>query len=595
MIKSQFLVILFLVFSFCAIAQIPKKRLPQNINVPTYMHIFPSLSGDGNQMIFLTNYTNDDGFGLRYTYKTGAEVWADPVPLPSINRPGLDHIGSFCLSYDGNFMVFSSRRSPGIGNYDIWISEKVGDSWSTPKNPGKPLNTQGNEGNPSLSPDGKSIYFMRCEKMDNTTNSKCSLYVSHKISANRWSEPEVLPDHINNFHESTPRIQTDNKTLVFASGRNGGKGQLDLYTTTLEHNIWSEPKALSFINTGQNDEFVSIPARGDIIYFSGKYKEKYNIYKAIIPKKSRSQKVLMLTGTVDYDDGLKPSDDVLVQAFDLSTGEVFTTTKLRKNDNSFTIFLPEGANYDVSAFPQKGGHTYFAQNYDLTEMSISRKEKLQVSLLAIKPGTTISLPNIQFEEYSDSLTDDSNIAIKRIIGFLKKNPTVRIEINAFTDLVTSDSIPSDDLTEIISDTVFFQIPKEINLAENDSSNHDVSENIVENDSLSITLNYQSDSSDNVYIKDTISIENNYKFSQIDSVMQMGFLLFEETEFECTYFKINYTYHNDRTQKQAESLMNKLIASGVPEDLLKAIGNGDDWDEDRSCEERNYWTEMKIIY
>ena len=123
--------------SLIATAQVPKKRLPQNINVPTYSHIFPSLSGDGNKMIYLTNYTNSEGFETKYTSKIGAEIWADPEPIPNINRPSLDHIGSFCLSYDGNFVVFSSRRSPGIGNYDIWISERNGNSWSQPKNPVK--------------------------------------------------------------------------------------------------------------------------------------------------------------------------------------------------------------------------------------------------------------------------------------------------------------------------------------------------------------------------------------------------------------------------------------------------------------------------
>ncbi|MCK5367382.1 MAG: PD40 domain-containing protein, partial [Cyclobacteriaceae bacterium] len=417
-----------------------------------------------------------------------AEVWADPESIPSINRPNLDHIGSFCLSYDGNFVVFSSRRSPGIGNYDIWISEKIGNNWSQPKNPGKPLNSPSHEGNPSLSPDGKSIYFMRCESMDKTKKSNCKLYVSHRVSTTRWSEPEALPDYINTNHETTPRILADNNTLVFASGRSGGKGMLDLYSTTLEYNTWTKPKPLSFINTDQNDEFISIPARGDIIYFSGSYRDNHHIFKAIIPEEYRARKVLMLTGTVTYDDGQKPSDDILIQAFDLSTGEVFTTTKLKQNDDSYTIFLPEGASYDVSAFPQKGGHSYHSQIYDLTNMLISRKEQIPVSLSALTPGISMPLTTIRFEDYSSALTNDSNIEIKRIIGFLKKNPGFRIEIGAFIDQVYTDSIPSNDLTEVIADTVFFQIQKEELLSAGDSLdfeslNSEVDDISIDNDSL----------------------------------------------------------------------------------------------------------------
>jgi Tol biopolymer transport system component len=290
MILRNILILSLLLIYINLLAQIPRKRLPQNINVPTYSHIFPSLSGDGNQMIYLTNYTNSEGFETKYTIKNGAESWEDPEPISSINRPGQDHIGSFCLSYDGNYVVFSSRRSPSIGNFDIFISERKGNYWSQPQNPGKPLNSPANEGNPSLSPDGKSIYFTRCEKMNNTTKDKCTIYVSHRISSLRWSEPEKLPEHINAGHETTPRIMADNKTLVFASGRPGGKGKLDLYQATLQYGTWSRPVALSYINTVDNDEYVSIPARGDVIYFTGTYRDHFNIYKAIIPQEFRPQK-----------------------------------------------------------------------------------------------------------------------------------------------------------------------------------------------------------------------------------------------------------------------------------------------------------------
>ena len=77
-------------------------------------------------------------------------------------------------------------------------------------------------------------------------------------------------------------------------------------------------------------------------------------------------------------------------------------------------------------------------------------------------------------------------------------------------------------------------------------------------------------------------------------MAIGYELLEETEDIEIFYKVNYTYHNDRTQQQAEALMNKLIEAGVPTNLLEAIGHGDEWEEDRASEERNYWIELKIL-
>jgi hypothetical protein len=574
-------------------AQIAKKRLPQIINVPTYSHIFPSLSGDGNQMIYLTNYTNNDGFETRFTYRTGTNSWADPEPIPSINRPTLDHIGSFCLSYDGNFVVFSSRRSPGIGNYDIWISEKIGNNWSQPKNPGKPLNSTAHEGNPSLSPDGKSIYFMRCESMDNSNKRNCSLFVSHRLSPSKWSAPEPLPDHINTGHETTPRILADNKTLIFASARPGGKGMMDLYSSTLKHGEWSNPRSLSFINSEQNDEFITVPARGDIIYFSGEYRDQHNIYMGAIPEEFRPEKVLMLTGNISYSDGENPADDVIVQAFDVNTGAVYTTARLN-HDNSYTLFLPEGASYDVSAFPQKGGHTYQSQIIDLMQMPISRKEELSMELKSLRTGITIPLTTIRYEDYTSELTSKSDVEIKRIIGFLKKNPGTRVEIGAFIDVIYTDSIPSNDLTEIIADTVFFEIRIEEELTPDevfeDSLLNNTNAKVFDKDSIQLQadelIHSGSGHEDNLTIATLIS--------EKDSLLNAGFELLTSSEDLETYYKVKYTYHNDRTPDQAEALLNKLIEAGVPAHLIEAKGYGDDWTEDRASEERNYWIELKIL-
>ncbi|MCK5280619.1 MAG: hypothetical protein KAK04_18835, partial [Cyclobacteriaceae bacterium] len=201
------------------------------------------------------------------------------------------------------------------------------------------------------------------------------------------------------------------------------------------------------------------------------------------------------------------------------------------------------------------------------------------------------------------------------IGFLKKNPGFRIEIGAFIDQIYTDSIPSNDLTEVIADTVFFQIQKEELLSAGDSLdfeslNSEVDDISIDNDSLNDSKDSLAflesndsltflDSIEGLTSSDSMDIEMNEfeletELSPKDSILALGYALFEETETSEAYFKINYTYHNDRTQKQAEALMNKLIDSGVPANFMEAKGHGDEWIEDRAAEERNYWIELKII-
>jgi hypothetical protein len=61
------------------------------------------------------------------------------------------------------------------------------------------------------------------------------------------------------------------------------------------------------------------------------------------------------------------------------------------------------------------------------------------------------------------------------------------------------------------------------------------------------------------------------FTKADSLSSLGFSIFEENDEKTIYYKINYTYHNDRTKKQAEAIMNQLIEAGVPPNLMKAQG------------------------
>ena len=576
--KSLSICIFLLLFTVVAFGQTAKKRLPQNINVPTYSHIFPSVSGDGNQMIFLTNYTNSEGFETKYTYRTGRETWADPEPIPSINRPGMDHIGSFCISHDGNTVVFASRRTPSIGGYDIYISEKSGSSWSHPKNPGKPLNSPAHEGNPSMSPDGKTLYFMRCETMDNTSKSNCQIYVSHRISATRWSEAEALPGEINTYHSVTPRILADNQTLIFASGRPEGKGMLDLYSTSKENGAWTKPRNLSFINTEENDEFISVPARGNIMFHTGTYRDQYNIYMAMIPEEFRPSNVLMYTGT-----STTGGQTALVQAYDLSTGEQVASAKLEPGKDEFTLFLTEGKEYDVSVFPQYQGFGYFSTILDLQDMLQSRKEEVSIDLPTITSGMSMPLTTIRYEDHSAILSFKSDVEIKRIIGFLKKNPSVKLEIGAYIDEIYLDSIPSMELTEEIADTTLVSIA-------NDPIVNDTIAEVTNVDSLA------SASLDSTAVFDpieSVDLDVEPVLSPFDSLLSQGFDIVEETSDSTFFMKIEKTYHNDRTQKMADALMQRLIEAGVPQDLLFAAGYGDQWEEDHAAEERNYWIELKV--
>ncbi len=77
------------------------------------------------------------------------------------------------IAADESYILFNSRRPDGFGEHDIYIVFKTNKgSWTAPINLGEQINTDVSETCPSISPDGKFIFFSRY----NDLNDKPDIY-----------------------------------------------------------------------------------------------------------------------------------------------------------------------------------------------------------------------------------------------------------------------------------------------------------------------------------------------------------------------------------------------------------------------------------
>ena len=93
---------------------------------------------------------------------------------------------------------------------------------------------------PTISPDGNTIYFARFAGSGDkrVLGTTTDIFVTHRIrqtgewpgTKGDWSVPERLPDTVNSDSiDQEPRITPDGKTLYFMSRRAGGRGGADIY------------------------------------------------------------------------------------------------------------------------------------------------------------------------------------------------------------------------------------------------------------------------------------------------------------------------------------------------------------------------------
>ena len=115
------------------------------------------------------------------------------------------------ISDDGEQIVFSSNRKGGFGGYDIYISKILpnGD-FSNPRNIGKSINTNANEEFPTLSPDGKKIFF---SSDGHTSIGGYDLFVSDYDSINHEFT------HVRNLGMDVNTIGDNFNITINSSGR----------------------------------------------------------------------------------------------------------------------------------------------------------------------------------------------------------------------------------------------------------------------------------------------------------------------------------------------------------------------------------------
>lgn len=357
-------------------------KIVENINTEATEYA-PSISADGKVMIFESNQSGS--YKLYETLLDEERHWGSPIPVDSVNNYGSDNdlIGGPNISFDGNTMYFFSSFSGGVGADDIYYSTREEFGWSSPINIGEPINSPGFDGFPSISSNGKTLYFVRVndqgpedeELRELTEGQTCySIYKSDKNKDGEWSKPSMLPYPINKDCEKAPRIMADNRTLIFSSNRLGGLGKYDLYQSFLDDaGDWINPVPLGYVNSAENDQFPCIAAQGDKMY----YINTNDIYEVDIPPSYQQFRNNVIQGYVKNgktNDGL--ATEIIVR--DAFTSEELMFLHSNAKDGRFSLVLAVGGSYNVEF--RREGFTTYATQYDLSDVDEYREIEYNVTL-----------------------------------------------------------------------------------------------------------------------------------------------------------------------------------------------------------------------
>lgn len=190
-----------------------------------------SYSADGKWVAITKNNFVD---GTRQIPSSGIELslhiaevtsngdWSNSLPFPH-NGPGYSN-GFGAFSPDGQALYFASNRPDGFGGYDIFVSYRVGNSWSAPENLGAAVNSVGDEITPFF--DGANLYFA---SNWHTGFGGFDIFKAQR-SRNAWGSVANMGSGINSPRDDYGFIFNPvSNTGFLTSNRVGGKGLEDIY------------------------------------------------------------------------------------------------------------------------------------------------------------------------------------------------------------------------------------------------------------------------------------------------------------------------------------------------------------------------------
>ena len=346
------------------------------------------------------------------------------------------HDGPLTMSADGNTVYFTSdsfrersferdkKNKLKLGRNNIFKATKEGDKWgnitSVPFN-SKEYSTS----NPSLSRDGKTLYFS-----SDMPGSLGGVDV-WKVAVNAdgtFGTPENLGKNVNTEgNESFPFIADDNTTLYFASSGRQGFGGLDVFKIDLS-NGKEATNVGKPVNTEKDDFAFTFNKAKNIGFLSSNRNGNDDIFIAnpicgvgvlTVVTNAKTGKILANAKVSIVDD----KKNVISTEQSNAKGEVTYRVECNKD---YTVQVSRDG-YESNTFPvakNPGG-------------DVNVTAALQPIETIIK-DTEVALNSIFFEFDKSNVTSEGAFELDKLVQVLKSKPNMVILVKAHTDNRGSD-------------------------------------------------------------------------------------------------------------------------------------------------------------
>ncbi|WP_026969537.1 OmpA family protein [Algoriphagus terrigena] len=417
---------------------IEKEQLTSPLN-QFRLQYFPVLTADGEQILF----TKRDGTGnfdkedIFTSFSDGRGGWTAPLSLAqTINSPYNE--GTCSVTADGNILIFTSCDAPDSqGSCDLYVAYKVNGSWERPTNMGVKVNSRSWDSQPSLSADGRILFFSSNRRGGFGGND---IWYTVRQNDGSWADAKNLGDVVNTSKdEISPFMFFNNEILFFASDGHQGFGGMDIFLSRVKNGEFQKPENLGLpINDQLEQVALFITAKKDFAYYTeltteAEQNDRSLLYRFKFPEEIYLGENLTVTEGKVFNSKTGQPIDATLSLVSLTNDSTLYQFQSDGKTGDFMMLYPENA---VSGlYVEKKG--FLPKIYNVERDKIQNVKDLKVELTPVGSGEEFVFENVFFEFDKFDLKPESMSSLKRLLKFLLENPNVNILISGHTDNVGS--------------------------------------------------------------------------------------------------------------------------------------------------------------
>ena len=371
----------------------------------------------------ITGQNNNNLFLVKQDEK-GA--WLAPVELEDEVNTEYDE-GTPSFSPDGNTMYYTycAQDPEGPRTAEIYISTRSSAKWGKGTRATIVKDSVTALGHPSISPDGKYLYFVS----DAVGGFGGKDIFRARVAGNDVGPMDNLGEEINTPGDAMFPYVRDSVTLYFASNGHPGMGGLDLFKATQDSTgKWKVENLGAPINSMADDFGITFAGKEERGFFCSNrndargYDHIYSFERPTI--------TIFIEGIVNDVDEY-PIEDATVRI----VGKDGLNVKVPvKKDGTYRVELERDIRYVMMA----SARGYLNQNYELHTGPEEKNETYIVDFFLSPISKPVVIDNIFYDFDKATLRPESKKALDEMIKMLNDNPNVTIELGAHTDRKGTD-------------------------------------------------------------------------------------------------------------------------------------------------------------